>query len=99
MVRFGIAGTGRISDWALRGAGQERRFKAAAVCSRSRERGEEFIRKHPEAFTADARVFTSFGQMAASSGLDAIYIATPNSTHCDYAITACLLYTSPSPRD
>lgn len=88
MVRFGIAGTGRISDWALRGAVQDRRFKAAAVCSRSRERGEEFIRKHPEAFTADARVFTSFGQMAASSGLDAIYIATPNSTHCDYAITA-----------
>ncbi len=32
-TRFGIVGTGRISDWVLKGAVLEPRFEAAAVCS------------------------------------------------------------------
>ena len=72
----------------LKGAVQDLRFKAVAVCSRSRERGEEFVRKHPEAFCCDAKVFTSFEEMAACPEVDAIYIGTPNSTHCAYTIAA-----------
>ncbi|MBR5563364.1 MAG: hypothetical protein IKW11_03970 [Bacteroidales bacterium] len=34
MVRFGIVGTGRISDWVLKGAPQDPRIKVTAVCSR-----------------------------------------------------------------
>ena len=38
-TRFGIVGTGRISDWVLKGAVLDPRFEAAAVCSRSKESG------------------------------------------------------------
>ena len=43
MVRFGIIGTGRISDWVLKGAAQDPRVKVTAVCSRTAEAAEAFI--------------------------------------------------------
>ena len=89
MVRFGIVGTGRISDWILKGAVTEPRFKAVAVCSRSEDTAIAFIRKHPEAFDEDALAFTSVEDMARCDKVDAIYIGTPNSTHCAYTLT-CL---------
>lgn len=88
MTRFGIIGTGRISDWVLKGALQDPRFKATAVCSRSAASARAFIDKHPEAFDADALVFDSVEEMARCGSVDAIYIGTPNSTHHDYAVTA-----------
>lgn len=88
MVRFGIIGTGRISDWILKGAVQDHRFRAVAVCSRSAENARAFIEKHPEVFDADALVFTSVDEMAACPGIDAVYIGTPNSTHCPYTLAA-----------
>ncbi len=88
IVRFGIIGTGRISSWVLKGALQEPRFKAVAVCSRSEETAAAFIAAHPEAFSPDARIFTSVEEMSAWDGIDAVYIGTPNSTHCDYTVTA-----------
>ena len=45
-LRFGIIGTGRISDWVLKGAVLDPRFEAAAVCSRDAERGSAFASKH-----------------------------------------------------
>ena len=45
-TRFGIIGTGRISDWVLKGAVLDPRFEAAAVCSRSKESGEAFAKTH-----------------------------------------------------
>jgi len=85
-TRFGIAGTGRISDWVLKGAVLDPRFKAVAVCSRSEERARAFIAKHPEAFDADAQIFTSIEEMAVCPEVDAIYIGTPNHTHLRYAL-------------
>jgi len=89
MVRFGIAGTGRISDWVLKGAVLDSRFKAVAVCSRSVSSAEEFIAAHPEAFSPDAQVFTDIKKMAECAEVDAVYIGTPNSTHLPYTL-ACL---------
>lgn len=88
MLRFGIVGTGRISDWVLKGAVQDPRFKATAVCSRSADSAEAFIRKHPEAISPDASIFTSIGEMAHSGAVDAVYIGTPNHTHCPYTVEA-----------
>ncbi len=88
MVRFGIIGTGRISDWVLKGAVQDPRFKAVAVCSRSEESARNFIARHPEAFDGDALVFTSVEEMAACPEIDAVYVGTPNSTHCPYTLAA-----------
>lgn len=87
MIRFGIAGTGRISDWVLKGAAQDPRIKVTAVCSRTIEAAEAFILRNPLA--SGARIYTSIEEMAADPELDAVYVGTPNQTHCFYALT-CL---------
>ena len=87
MIRFGITGTGRISDWVLKGASQDSRIRITAVCSRTKEAAEAFIRRNPIA--ENARIYTSVKEMAADPQVDAVYIGTPNQTHCDYTVT-CL---------
>ena len=57
MVRFGVIGTGRISDWVLKGAAQDPRIVVTAVCSRTREAAESFIQRNKLA--RDARIYTS----------------------------------------
>lgn len=86
MTKFGIVGTGRISDWILKGALQDSRFKAVAVCSRTVENARAFIENHPEAFPDGASIYTDINALAADPAVDAVYIGTPNSTHCDYTI-------------
>jgi len=88
MIRFGITGTGRISDWILRGALQDSRFKATAVCSRTEAAAGDFIKRHPEAFGPDAKIFTSVEEMAACPQVDAVYIGTPNATHLPFTLAA-----------
>jgi len=80
-IRFGIVGTGRISDWVLQGAQYEPRFEASAVCSRTEENALAFAQSH-----GIKNTFTDVEVMAASDCVDAIYIGTPNSTHHDIAI-------------
>ena len=80
-TRFGIVGTGRISDWVLKGAALEPRFEAAAVCSRTKENAEAFAAKH-----GIAKTFTDIDEMASDPTIDAIYIGTPNNTHHELAI-------------
>jgi len=80
-LRFGIIGTGRISDWVLKGAVLDPRFEAAAVCSRDAERGSAFASKH-----GIPKVYTDVSAMASDPGIDAIYIGTPNHTHHDLSI-------------
>lgn len=87
MIRFGVIGTGRISDWVLKGAGQDSRIIVTAVCSRTEGAAEAFIARNPLA--NNARIYTSVSEIAADPEVDAIYIGTPNQTHCEYAIT-CL---------
>lgn len=89
MIRFAIAGTGRISDWVLEGALEDPRFIATAVCSRSVGSAREFIGAHKTAFCDGAKIFTDIGSCAACPEVDAVYIGTPSSTHHDYAI-ACM---------
>ena len=86
MVRFGIIGTGRISDWVLKGAAQDPRIQVVAVCSRTAETAEAFIARNPMA--AGAKVYTSVEKMAADPQVDAVYVGTPNQTHCPYTLAA-----------
>ena len=86
MVRFGIVGTGRISDWVLKGAAQDSRIKITAVCSRTVEAAEAFVQRNTLA--AGAMIYTSVEEMVADPQVDAVYIGTPNQTHCEYTITA-----------
>ena len=80
-VRFGVVGTNFITDWVIAGAREDERFCLSAVCSRTRERGEEFAAKH-----SIEHVFTSLEEMAASDKVDAIYIASPNYMHAEQSI-------------
>ena len=80
-TRFGIVGTGRISDWVLKGAVLEPRFEAVAVCSRSMENAAAFAAKH-----GIEKTFTDIDALASDPSVDAIYIGTPNHTHHDIAI-------------
>ena len=80
-VRFGIVGTGRISDWVLKGAVMEPRFEVAAVCSRTQEKADAFALRH-----GIPRTFNDIDKMASDPSVDAIYIGTPNDTHHDIAI-------------
>ena len=68
----------------LKGAAQDPRIKVTAVCSRSIEAAEAFIVRNPLA--AEARIYTSVEDMAADPEVDAVYIGTPNQTHCDYTL-------------
>lgn len=86
MLRFGIVGTGRISDWVMKGAGQDARIKVVAVCSRTVESAEAFVGRH--ALAAGAKIYTSVEEMAADPQVDAIYIGTPNQTHCEYTLAS-----------
>ena len=86
-IRFGLVGTGRITDWVLKGALQDPRFRAAALCSRSEESARRFIAAHPQAFPGPVRIFTSPEEMAAFDGIDAVYIGTPNVTHHPLTLT------------
>lgn len=80
-LRFGIIGSGKIVDWFLAGASEDSRFEAVAICSRTEERAQEFAAAHQLKYT-----FTSLEEMASSPLIDAVYIATPNSTHAAYAV-------------
>ena len=82
-VRFGVVGTNFITDWVIAGAREDSRFELAAVCSRTRERAEEFAAKHNI-----PHIFTSLEEMASSDKVDAIYIASPNYMHAEQSILA-----------
>ena len=55
MLRFGVIGTGRISDWVLKGAAQDSRITVTAVCSRTSEAAKAFIDRNPLA--KDAKIY------------------------------------------
>ena len=87
MLRLGIIGTGRISDWVLKGAAQDPRIKVTAVCSRTVEAAEAFVQRN--SLAEGSRIYTSVEEMATDSDVDAVYVGTPNHTHCNYTKT-CL---------
>ena len=80
-VRLGVVGTNFITEWVMAGAREDARVEITAVCSRSRERGEEFAQRH-----AIPHVFTSLEEMVAGDKVDAVYIATPNCCHAEQSI-------------
>ncbi len=80
-IRFGVIGTNRITDWFLKGALQDSRFILKGVCSRSMDRARAFADSYNVPLA-----FDSPQAMAQCDEIDAVYIATPNSTHCELAI-------------
>ncbi|MDA7028094.1 Gfo/Idh/MocA family oxidoreductase [Bacillus sp. CLL-7-23] len=81
MIRFGVIGTNWITDRFLEAANMNEDFQLTAVYSRTKERGQVFAQKYHV-----TSVFTSLEDMAKSSVIDAVYIASPNSFHQEHAI-------------
>ncbi|MDI7743402.1 Gfo/Idh/MocA family oxidoreductase [Lysinibacillus fusiformis] len=81
MVRVGIVGTNWITDKLLEAAKLVENFELSAVYSRTRERAEEVAEKYNV-----ETIFTNLEEMAASSIIDAVYIATPNAFHAEQSI-------------
>lgn len=80
-VRFGLVGTNWITDRLLAAAKETEGFVAAAVCSRSKARAQEYAAQH-----GIAHAYDDMEEMAASGEIDAVYIATPNVHHAEQAI-------------
>jgi predicted dehydrogenase len=80
-LRFAVIGTNFISDWVIAGARQDPRFELAAVYSRQQSTATYFADKHAIPLT-----FTSLEELATSTEVDAVYIASPNSHHASQSI-------------
>lgn len=81
MVRFGVIGTNKITDRFIHDASGVKDFTLSAVYSRTEEKAREFAGKYD--VTA---IFTDLERFAKSDLVDAVYIASPNSLHCEQAI-------------
>lgn len=81
MVRFGIIGTNFISDSFIKAGSKLANFQVTGICSRSREKAEEFSKRHNIPYT-----FIDINEMASSPEIDAVYIATPNSLHYSHVM-------------
>lgn len=75
MIKFAVIGTSWITQSFIDGARLDNKMQLSAVYSRSEEKGREFALKN-----GVDRVFTSLDELA-SSDVDAVYIASPNSLH------------------
>lgn len=75
-IRFGIAGPGTIARKFAKAIKNVPEAELVAVASRTREKGEAFASEF-----GVPTVFTSYEEMAASSDIDAVYVATPHPVH------------------
>lgn len=80
-VRFAIVGTNFITDQFLQAAKEDDRFELSAVYSRTDERAKEYAAKYNVEHT-----FTDLQSLAESDCIDAVYIASPNSLHCEQTL-------------
>ena len=81
-IRLGLIGTGKISTQLADAARAAGGFRLSAVLSRDPARGAAFAKENGIACAyAEEEAFYA-------AGLDAVYVATPNSCHAHYAIAA-----------
>ncbi|MCC8075201.1 MAG: Gfo/Idh/MocA family oxidoreductase [Clostridiales bacterium] len=83
MLKIGTVGTGAITEQMLRAMAQVEGVECAAVCSRSQERATQFAQNHQIPLA-----FISLEEMAQSSDINTVYLATPNSLHAAQALQA-----------
>ncbi len=78
MLRLAVVGTNWITDSFVTAALASGRYQLSAVYSRRHEQAAAFAEKY-----ANPALFTDLQQLAASDLIDAVYIASPNSLHCE----------------
>ena len=78
MIKYATVGTSFIAEQFVRGADATGELKLHAVYSRKYDTGVAFAQK----FGCD-KVYTSLQDLAKDSGIQAVYIASPNSCHAE----------------
>lgn len=81
-IKLGIIGTNFVSDWLCEAVAVSDGIVNHAVYSRTAEKGGKFASKHGIDI-----VYTDMNEFL-SSDIDAVYIASPNKLHFDYAKSA-----------
>ncbi len=81
-MKFGVVGTNFVSDWFCEAVRLSGVASVAAVYSRADKTGSEFAEKHNIPF-----YYSDFSAFL-SSGIDAVYIASPNKYHFEQAMAA-----------
>lgn len=84
--KFGIVGTGMISGMFCDAAVDVPGVVVRSLFTRESEHGEKFVEGRSFGDRAPA-IFTDYGEFLAS-GIDAVYVASPNSYHSDFSIRA-----------
>ncbi|MDN3612555.1 Gfo/Idh/MocA family protein [Vibrio ostreicida] len=82
MMRLAVVGTNWITDQFIDAAQRTQQYVLAGVYSRSIEKAQEFAQKY-----ASPILFDDLAELATSSEIDVVYIASPNSLHAPQAIT------------
>lgn len=83
-IRWGIIGCGQVTEHKSGPALQKAvGSELVAVMRRNGQLAEDYARRH-----GVARWYDDAGQLIADPQVDAIYVATPPSTHCQYALLA-----------
>ena len=80
-IRWGIIGTGRIARAFAYGLKFTKNGKLCAIASRTHESAKDFAQEWDIPF-----VFGSYRDLAESTEIDAVYIATPHSSHAENSI-------------
>lgn len=81
MVRFGIVGTGKITEEFVMSARASGVADPVAVYSRKEETGNAYAQAQ-----GLPHVFTSLSEMLESGTVEAVYIASPNVAHAEQAV-------------
>ncbi len=82
MIKLGIIGTNFVSEWMCENVSISSGIENYAVYSRTYERGESFAKKY-----GVPHVYTGFEEFL-ESGIDAVYVASPNALHYPQAMAA-----------
>lgn len=82
MINLGTVGTGWITASFIEAATLSGKLNLTAVYSRTENKAKDLAHTHNA-----AHYFTDLEEMAKSSAIQAVYIASPNSVHFDQAIT------------
>lgn len=81
MIRFAVVGTNWITERFIDAAHESGKLKLAAIYSRKLEQAQAFgTQYHVSLF------FDSLEALAQSDAIDAVYIASPNSLHCQQSL-------------
>ncbi|OON38639.1 oxidoreductase [Izhakiella australiensis] len=81
MIRFAIVGTNWITRQFVDAAHESGKMKLTAIYSRTLEQARTVSNDYPV-----EHLFTSLTSLAQSPDVDAVYIASPNSMHCEQAL-------------